>query len=400
MQIKASIERIPGGMMVVPLLLGALLNTIDQAHLPPVEAAVQWLGAEPVSVKDRETGEVVATHYEFLHVGGFATALFKTGALTLIGMFLVCVGAQMNFRVGGRSLVKGAVITSTKLGVAIGVGFTIAYFADPFRGFLGLSTVAVIAAMSNGNGGMYAALTGQYGNRSDVGALSVISLNDGPFFTMLALGLLGQRFPLVAFLAVLTPMLIGFALGQLDESIRKFLKPGESLTIPFFAFALGAGMNFGVFLNPTVLGGGLFLGVMTVVCTGLACVIALKLASVIALLPDRSQIAGVAEASTAGNAVQTPYLVMQAAIAAAGAAALLAEQGAEEPNAATLATAAQAARQMAEQYEAIKDTAMAQVSISTMTTAVLCPVAVILFDRFQRWRGIDGTVEPGEAAAP
>ena len=55
-----------------------------------------------------------AVFYEFFYVGGFATPLFKTGALTLIGLFLVCVGSQMNFRVGGRSLKKGLVITLTK----------------------------------------------------------------------------------------------------------------------------------------------------------------------------------------------------------------------------------------------------------------------------------------------
>lgn len=28
MKIKASIERIPGGMMIIPLLLGAVINTV------------------------------------------------------------------------------------------------------------------------------------------------------------------------------------------------------------------------------------------------------------------------------------------------------------------------------------------------------------------------------------
>lgn len=364
MKIKQTIEKIPGGLMVVPLLLGALLNTIDQAHLPPVEAALEWLGAPAIQVEDAETGEV-ERHFEFLRIGGFATALFKTGALTLIGVFLVCVGAQMDFRVGVRSLKKGLVVAGTKLGVAVGVGYLVGVFTDPFNGFLGLSMMAVIAAMSNGNGGMYAALTGQYGNRSDVGALSVISLNDGPFFTLMALGLLGQSFPMIAFIAVLVPMAVGFILGQLDDDIRKFLKPGETLTIPFFAFALGTGMNFAVFLNPQVLAAGLFLGLATLFCTGLGGALILRLTG------ERSTLAAVAEASTAGNAVQTPLAV---AAAAAG-------------------------TQWAQGYADITGVAAAQISISTMTTAVLCPAAVIVWDRWQRRRGIDARADDEESRA-
>jgi len=355
MQIKKTIEKVPGGLMVVPLLLGALLNTIDQAQLGPVVALAEAIGIEP-----RPDGSV-----QFFYVGSFTTSLFKTGALTLIGLFLVCVGAQMNPMIGARALKKGFIITGTKLAVAMAVGYAIgAISGDRYSGFLGLSVMAVVAAMSNGNGGLYAALTGQYGNRSDVGAIGIISLNDGPFFTMLALGILGESFPVAAFLAVLIPMVIGFALGQLDPDMRKFLASGETLTIPFFAFALGAGMDLGNFLNAEVLAAGLFLACMTTFVGGPI------MAGMLRLFGERSQIGGVAEASTAGNAVATPAAI---AVAVTGVAAM--------------------------EYQAIANTAAAQVSISTLTTALLCPLVVILYDRWQRARGIDATLEyPGRAA--
>ncbi|UCD00039.1 MAG: 2-keto-3-deoxygluconate permease, partial [Phycisphaerales bacterium] len=234
MKILTAINRIPGGLMVVPLMLGALLNTIDQAHVRPVEYVLKALGAPPTR----------AGHYEFLRVGGFVEALFKTGALTLIGLFLFCAASQMNVRVAERAMKKGVLITLAKYVTGAMVGYLFGLIWDPMHGVLGLSAMAIVAAMTNSNGGMYAALTGQYGNHSDVGAIAVVSLNDGPFLTLVFLGLTGSKFPVIAFLAVLMPIALGMLLGNLDSDIRKFLKPGETLTIPFFAFALGAGMNF------------------------------------------------------------------------------------------------------------------------------------------------------------
>ena len=247
------------------------------------------------------------------------------------------------------------------------VGYTLGYLAgDRYDGFLGLSVMAIIAAMSNGNGGLYAALTGQYGNRSDVGAISVISLNDGPFLTMIALGILGESFPAAAFIGVLVPMLLGFILGQLDPDMRKFLAAGEVLVIPFFAFALGAAyMNLADFLRADVLLAGLLLAVLTVVVGGLS------MAAMLRLFGERSQTGGVAEASTAGNAGGTPAAIALVAGGTGG-----------------------------EAYRSIVATAQAQISISTITTALLCPLAVILWDRWQRSRGIDGKLEhPGRGGA-
>ena len=162
------LKRLPGGLMIVPLLFGAILCTIDRAHLPVIQEVLRWLGASPIgNAEGRES-------YEFLQIGGFATALTGIGAPTLIAMFLVCVSAQMDFRVGRSAIKKGAIITITKLLVAIACGYAIAASSDRFDGWFGLSLVAVLAAMSNGNGGLYLALTGQYGDRGEENGTGVI----------------------------------------------------------------------------------------------------------------------------------------------------------------------------------------------------------------------------------
>ena len=357
-QIKKTIEKVPGGLMVVPLFFAALLNTIDQMHIPFIMSFLKSLGVAPVK----------PGIYEFLKIGGFTQWLFKDGALPLIALFLFCCGSQMNLRVGGLAMKKGILLTASKYFTGLIVGVLWGKLSgDMMNGFLGLSTMAIIAAMTNGNGGMYAALTGQYGNRSDVGAVAVLSLNDGPFFTLMALGMLGANFPIIAFIAVLLPIGIGMLLGNLDPDIRSFLKPGESLPIPFFAFALGAGMNFATFFNPKVVVAGVTLGLMTVVLTGLTGIIVFK------LFREKSQIAPVAEASTAGNAVGTPAAIAAAASVAAGAGMMSPAE--------------------AQAYKNLVEIATLQVSLSTLTTAILCPFAVIMMDKWQKSRGIDAKAE-------
>ncbi len=367
MKIKQTIEKVPGGLMVVPLLAGALLNTIDQLHLPFIMDFLKSLG-------------VAATpegNYEFLRIGGFSQELFKDSALVLIALFLFCAGSQMNLRIGGTALKKGTLLVSSKYLTGLGVGLLFGYFFDPMHGLFGLSTLAIIAAMTNGNGGMYAALTGQYGNRSDVGAVAILSLNDGPFFTLMSLGLLGSSFPVISFIAVLLPIGLGMLLGNLDKDIREFLRPGEILPVPFFAFALGANMNLANFFNPSVVTAGVTIGLLTTILTGFTGILVFK------LFKEKSFIAPVAEASTAGNAAGTPAAIAAAASVAAGAGMMTAAE--------------------AQAYQDIVNIATAQISIATLTTAILCPIAVILVDKYQQSKGINGKLEDfeiqGSAAA-
>ncbi|WP_121610846.1 2-keto-3-deoxygluconate permease [Mesobacillus foraminis] len=306
MRIKAGLERIPGGMMVVPLLLAATLNTFAP---------------------------------NLLRIGNFTEALFVNGASTLIALFLLCTGAQINLKSFGVSLGKGATLLATKWIVGAAVGLIAYMFAGSDGLWLGLAPIAVIAAMTNSNGGLFVALVGQYGSKEDRAAYSLLALNDGPFLTMVALSIFGAMgfvngmFSVQSFIAVLLPILVGMVLGNLDEDMRTFLDNGSAMLIPFFAFALGMGIDFGAIVEGGLT--GILLGVLTVFVTGTAGYFLFKALG-------WNPIVGAAEGSTAGNAVATP-----AAIAAANAS-----------------------------FAAYAELATVQVAASTVTTAILLPLYV------------------------
>lgn len=138
--------------------------------------------------------------------GSFTEALFN-GALTILAVFYVCMGTTIELTATPYILKKGGTLLITKIlcGVVAGIVLGRLLGEKPVGAgpFLGLSTLAVVAAMNDTNGGLYMALMGKYGLARDVGAYSVMTIESGPFLTMVTLGVAGlSAFPWQTLLGV------------------------------------------------------------------------------------------------------------------------------------------------------------------------------------------------------
>jgi 2-keto-3-deoxygluconate permease len=324
--IKRSLEKIPGGMMLAPLLVGAVINT---AH--------------------NGTGEFF---------GSFTGALFS-GSLTVLAVFYVCMGSTIEIRTTPYILKKGGVLLVVKAVTAIIVGVVAGHILHeaPVNGgvFAGLSTLAIVAALNDTNGGLYMALMGQFGKPKDAAAYSLMTLESGPFLTMVTLGVAGlSAFPWQTMLGALLPLIVGMVIGNLDPEMRRFLAPAVPVCIPFFAFALGSGIDLTTVWTAGLLGLGV--GVFVFVVSGGTLFVTDRLIG-------GNGLAGLAAASTAGNAAAVPALVAAANPA----------------------------------YKAAADKATILVAASIVVTALLTPIVTAAYHRHLQRSNPDALRDPDDA---
>lgn len=296
------IKKVPAGMMVVPLLLGCLMNTFFP---------------------------------DTLQIGGLTTALFSNaGSSTSVGILLFCMGTTLQVKDMPAVLKRGGLLLISKfiigavLGILIGKIFGTA-------GFLGLTSLSVICAVTNSNGSVFFALMTEFGDEKDCACMPILALNDGPFLTLIALGASGMAdIPFLSLVAALIPILAGMLLGNLDKKVADFFGPVSSAIIPFTGFTLGAGIN----LSSILKGGlsGVLLSFITIFIGGGFIMLCDR------FIGKRPGYAGWAVATTAGNAVAVP-----AAVALA------------DPS-----------------LQSIASTATVQIAASTVISALLVPVIV------------------------
>ncbi len=270
MKILQNVKKVPGGLMVVPLFLGAIVNMLFP---------------------------------DLLNIGGMTTATFKTGASSFIGASLMCVGSQITITKIGEPLKRGFVLLAAKFLAGFLPTILVANIWGP-NGILGLTPLMLLAAVTNSNGGLYLGLMTQLGDENDLGAQSLLGINDGPFLTLVGMGLAGlASFDTMALIASVGTLIVGIILGNLDHDIRDFLEPGILFTLPFLAFCLGTGLN----LKNIATGGvtGILLGLVVVALSALFIFPADR------YILKRPGYAAFALCTTAGNAVAVPKILAE-----------------------------------------------------------------------------------------
>lgn len=263
------VKKVPAGMMVVPLIIGCLINTFFP---------------------------------QALQIGGLTTALFSSaGSATSVGILLFCMGTTLRIKDMGTVLKRGSLLLIAKFAIGAGIGITVGKVFGT-SGVLGLSSLAIISAMTNSNGSVFFSLMSEFGDKEDCACMPILAINDGPFLTLIALGASGiADIPIMSLVAALVPILVGMLLGNLDKKVADFFGPIGPVIIPFTAISLGAGIN----LNDVVKGGasGILLSALTIFVGGAF------IALCDHLVLKRSGYAGWAVATTAGNAVAVPAAI-------------------------------------------------------------------------------------------
>jgi 2-keto-3-deoxygluconate permease len=273
MQIKNAIEKVPGGLMLIPLLLGALCRT----YTP-------------------DAGK---------YLGSFTNGLIA-GVVPILAVWFFCMGATIDLRATGTVLRKSGTLVITKILVAW-IATVIAAHFIPDEGvqvglFAGLSVLAITSSMDMTNGGLYAAIMQQYGTKEEAGAFVLMSIESGPLVSMAILGAAGVAFfePRL-FVGAVLPFLIGYVLGNLDPDLRKLFGACVVPLIPFFGFALGNGIDLHVIATTGL--PGILLGLGVILVTGVPLILADK------FIGGGNGAAGLAASSTAGAAIANPTII-------------------------------------------------------------------------------------------
>lgn len=211
MNILNNIKKIPGGLLIIPMIIAILINSI----VPNI-----------------------------LHIGDPLTSIFTSkGTMCYIGIMLLITGSQFKLYNLKLALKRGGVLILSKLIISIIFGILIVHFFG-LNGFLGIPTLALVTCISSCNPSIYIALIDDYGDELDIATFGMLNLIAVPAIPVCILNFAnGGGIDFMTISATIIPFILGIILGNLDPNISKMLESGNGIIIPFLGFSLGSAIN-------------------------------------------------------------------------------------------------------------------------------------------------------------
>jgi 2-keto-3-deoxygluconate permease len=267
--VYALYRKVPGGMLLVPMFLIAVINTL----FPDLIGSF----------------------------GGMTTALFKTGTLAFGAIILFAVGADIKLATLGTVLKRSSALAIAKLALSFASGILFIKFFG-MEGVWGINAVAFVTCMCSCNPGVYMGLVQDYGEEEDMGNFAAVNILSMPCFPLLILAAAsGSQFNPMDIITVFIPFLLGLVVGNLDPKLAKVYSATTPIALPFMGCCFGASINL-----ITALQAGLAGILLTVIYLVLHMVVMLPVDKFVNRRPGY---AAMAMCSVAGLALTVPELM-------------------------------------------------------------------------------------------
>ena len=215
-----SLQKVPAGTMFVPLIIGAVITTVCKGFF---------------------SFDLWST------LGNPMKDMFSSsGQMLIIGLMLFCTGTQLKLSDMKDALHRGVRLILVRLIVAYALcALFYALFGN--EGFLGISFLAFVCAVTSANAALYMGIISPFGDKADKASFGIMLICSMPLLPLLFLGFYGQsgfgEAQVMQIISLIIPFVLGMALGNLDEDIRRVFTGGNAIILPFLGFEFGSTIN-------------------------------------------------------------------------------------------------------------------------------------------------------------
>ena len=214
------IKSIPAGLVIIPVAIGALINTFCP-HI--------------------------------LDIGDPTNILFtKRGMLAFTGMLLFFTGTQLKLSEIKKLAKRGLPFWLFKIALTYLIGFL---FIKIFglNGLWGISALAFCASMASCNAVLFLGIIQPYADSVDYGLFTFMMLFSMPVMPVLFLSSAGGgSINWLSIISVLVPFFFGLLIGNSDEKFRSYFSQGTNVVMPLTGFQFGSclDLRYAVFEIP------------------------------------------------------------------------------------------------------------------------------------------------------